>query len=968
MSLPSADSATAALRVNRLSDSIYELYKPGVESLLDIVFFHGLQLSHTSDAHVSTWRSRGSQKEVWPMTWLPEEFPRARILSVNYDACITTSAERGRLDLYCTAESLMEDLKSAKEGQHPWRPVILVGHSYGGLVIKQLCLHAHFSESLDRSQSPMAGFLNCVRGIFFYGTPHRGMSSFFSPNGTELKDASPLLKYVKVLCAESARLHQYFDSLRLIHKWSIAGVGESKVTLFFTPVSEGKSQSEMIVGEGSARYHNFTMEAEDHYSLCQPESRTSNTYKRLTAFIQSTDIKKVVPSSALIEVPKMAMMLHYILFEKVQDILRIAPAIALCGMGGIGKTTLAKLLFNKLSAEFEYTCFLQLPKGEINGDYMKELEGRVCSSMHHHGLKVALMGKVCDWTHLTLKRLLLVLDDIDNNRHVEFLKHISSVNNCANSRYIVTSRSLEYLNRCIVTSGDRDIDACVFNVEYLNFKSSKELFMSHAFPYPTKPSPSLAEWVDKIVAKCDGLPLTLEVMGSYLKKKDSESIWSQCFDALDEAENISDWDERLWAKLEVSYKTLKPDEKEIFLDAATFFNNSIWNLREAKSCWRVLYGYQDIRCRTLVDLCLVYDVGEMEGIQMHEQMRSLGMKLARTWGNNRICRTWTKSNVLSTSSNTNMKIEEVITLRLEDSMPLNSSKIGEMKKLRYLDSKKELMLDEVGGMLSKTVVLLRLRGKVNSLCDLVDRGRDRLAVLDLKAPLTCLPTTVSELRNLEILKFQDCLFEDLPETFGQLPRLRHLTFSSCHRLRSLPEAVGRLSELRCLELHHCFNFIAFPDSFVQLPRLESLIMTTLRNLQRLPEGFGNLSQLQLLIISKADLEVLVISTGGDEFPELPESFGRLARLQWLILDFMPGLQALPETFVELSEHSSLIGGRHFHRKGSDDLSRDENPDITAKLLRSDFIKQFLLGPVASFGKEVDLLHDINELFCEERIH
>ncbi|PTQ37084.1 hypothetical protein MARPO_0059s0034 [Marchantia polymorpha] len=893
MSLPPADSATAALRVNRLSDSIYELYKPGVESLLDIVFFHGLQLSHTSDAHVSTWRSRGSQKEVWPMTWLPEEFPRARILSVNYDACITTSAERGRLDLYCTAESLMEDLKSAKEGQHPWRPVILVGHSYGGLVIKQLCLHAHFSESLDRSQSPMAGFLNCVRGIFFYGTPHRGMSSFFSPNGTELKDASPLLKYVKVLCAESARLHQYFDSLRLIHKWSIAGVGESKVTLFFTP--EGKSQSEMIVGEGSARYHNFTMEAEDHYSLCQPESRTSNTYKRLTAFIQSTDIKKVVPSSALIEVPKMAMMLHYILFEKVQDILRIAPAIALCGMGGIGKTTLAKLLFNKLSAEFEYTCFLQLPKGEINGDYMKELEGRVCSSMHHHGLKVALMGKVCDWTHLTLKRLLLVLDDIDNNRHVEFLKHISSVNNCANSRYIVTSRSLEYLNRCIVTSGDRDIDACVFNVEYLNFKSSKELFMSHAFPYPTKPSPSLAEWVDKIVAKCDGLPLTLEVMGSYLKKKDSESIWSQCFDALDEAENISDWDERLWAKLEVSYKTLKPDEKEIFLDAATFFNNSIWNLREAKSCWRVLYGYQDIRCRTLVDLCLVYDVGEMEGIQMHEQMRSLGMKLARTWGNNRICRTWTKSNVLSTSSNTNMKIEEVITLRLEDSMPLNSSKIGEMKKLRYLDSKKELMLDEVGGMLSKTVVLLRLRGKVNSLCDLVDRGRDRLAVLDLKAPLTCLPTTVSELRNLEILKFQDCLFEDLPETFGQLPRLRHLTFSSCHRLRSLPEAVGRLSELRCLELHHCFNFIAFPDSFVQLPRLESLIMTTLRNLQRLPEGFGNLSQLQLLIISKAD----VIS-------ELPESFGQLPRLETLIMMTLRNLQRLPEGFGNLSQLQQIV--------------------------------------------------------------
>ncbi|BBN18252.1 protein SERAC1 [Marchantia polymorpha subsp. ruderalis] len=196
----------------RAEATLYELYKPGGQSLLDIVFFHGLQLSHTSDAHESTWRSRGSQKEVWPMTWLPEEFPRTRILSVNYDAYIKTSAEHGTLDLHNTAESLIKNLISAGVGQHP---VILVGHTYGGSVIKQLCYMVHISQSLKGKK---AGILNCVKGVFFYGMPHRGSSFFWSPNGThhrELASASPLLDYVKVLCVESARLHEYFDSFRV---------------------------------------------------------------------------------------------------------------------------------------------------------------------------------------------------------------------------------------------------------------------------------------------------------------------------------------------------------------------------------------------------------------------------------------------------------------------------------------------------------------------------------------------------------------------------------------------------------------------------------------------------------------------------------------------------------------------------------------------------------------------------------
>ncbi|OAE33592.1 hypothetical protein AXG93_4019s1000 [Marchantia polymorpha subsp. ruderalis] len=899
----------------QLNDSVYELHNPGVESVLDVVFFHGLQSSHTSVPHLSTWISSGSHKEVWPQTWIPQEFPGARILSVEYDASISTSPTHGRLDLYLTAESLMYNLIIAKVGQHPWRPVILVGHSYGGLVIKQLCLHVSTRRVLS-SDKQMAGFLNSVTGIFFYGTPHLGISSFFTPDGTKLKDASPLLDYVKLLCAESARLHQNFDDLRRSYEWSIAGVGESRPTTFMLDAESQNAVavcSEVIVVEASARYGDFTVEHEDHISLCQPESRKSNSYIRLTSFLQSTYNNEVNRRTLRLEVPKMAMSLHSHFFVEVQKILRKAPIIALHGMGGIGKTTLAKLLFNKLCAKFEYTCFLT--KSMFKGDTKEERDRIVSSSLYHYGKQVLQRGGTWEKT-LMQKKLLFVLDDFDNDMHVELLQDVVNVNSCANSRYIVTSRDKHILNQ--LEFAECECECYVFDVKHLNQESSTELFMSHAFPKSTEPSPSLKDCIVKIVAKCDGLPLTLEVMGKYLKGKDnkSESYWKECFHALDEADNALRLDDRLWKKLKVSYDRLSSEEQEMFLDAASFFSNSRWTLQEAKASWRVLYGSQDLRWDNLVNLSLVYEVKEQDSIQMHEQLKSLGIRLASGWETGGRCRTWTHKNVPSKFNPSNYDeriedtlfyssdsrphcnathIEEVIALRLEDSMPLDSRNIGQMKKLRYLDSEKELMLDEIGGKLPKNVALLRFHGEVNNLHDMVDKWfAGRLAVLDLNAPLTCWPTTVSKFQNLEVLKFAACFFEGLPETFAQLPMLRYLTFTSCPRLRSLPEAFGQLSQLGSLEIDECCNLEALPNSFGQLPCLQTFNIAMTSNLQRLPDGFGNLSKLQSLVID-----------GGREISELPESFGRLSRLQALELHGMTSLKALPDSFGNLSELQSL---------------------------------------------------------------
>lgn len=367
------------------------------------------------------------------------------------------------------------------------------------------------------------------------------------------------------------------------------------------------------------------------------------------------------------DVPKMAMVLRLKLFETVRNFLGTAPLVGLHGMDGGGKTTLAKLLFNNMCTEFEYTCFISGSK--LKGDY-QEMEGNMYLSMYHYGKKVIRGGKLFramkygDMIDLTQSKLLFVLDDIAVV-HIQFLREISSKFDYANSRYIVTSQNKNILGRCVVTyqARHRYFEARVFQVDCLSHENSKELFMTHAFSDSKVQKLLLGrkldlnipvELIDEIVAKCEGLPLTLEVIGSYLKKK-RLPIWRECLEALDEAADVVDFNERLWSKLQVSYNCLVFEEQEMFLDAATFFYNSTWNLQAAKFCWNKLYHFEEMRWENLVDLCLVYRVGEGDYIQMHRQLRSLGMKLASAWGHNRIRRTLTKKNVSPTSTVTNME-------------------------------------------------------------------------------------------------------------------------------------------------------------------------------------------------------------------------------------------------------------------------------------------------------------------------
>jgi hypothetical protein len=188
---------------------------------MQVLFFHGLPLEDVPNVHIATWVNRDDL--LWPQAWLVEDFPGVQIFFVKYDAVLKNKNFR----MYNVGENLISDLLQAEIGQVPGCPVVLVGHCIGGLVIKELCFNAQ--EELHSAETFRAKkfetFINNIRGIFYYSTPHRGIRDILRVSHLR---RSPLFNFFETLSTEAAVLDAKFDKLcRKYPKWKVQGVGES---------------------------------------------------------------------------------------------------------------------------------------------------------------------------------------------------------------------------------------------------------------------------------------------------------------------------------------------------------------------------------------------------------------------------------------------------------------------------------------------------------------------------------------------------------------------------------------------------------------------------------------------------------------------------------------------------------------------------------------------------------------------
>lgn len=130
--------------------------------------------SSTNNSSTATTNSFNSAtleslSQCWPKDWLPIDFPTARVTAINYDTDPHLwrpiwYPSRKRSSLAIRAMKMIRILVEHNIGVN--RPIIWVGHSKGGLYIKQIIVNAHECNAYWLWKSSSA--------VLFYSVPHRG--------------------------------------------------------------------------------------------------------------------------------------------------------------------------------------------------------------------------------------------------------------------------------------------------------------------------------------------------------------------------------------------------------------------------------------------------------------------------------------------------------------------------------------------------------------------------------------------------------------------------------------------------------------------------------------------------------------------------------------------------------------------------------------------------------------------------
>ena len=280
--------------------------------------------------------------------------------------------------------------------------------------------------------------------------------------------------------------------------------------------------------------------------------------------------------------------------------------IGIWGMGGIGKTTLARAIYEQISDKFEGCCFLAdagdlARKGE---DYLKkQLLSRVLKDKNIDVTTTSLKAR------LHCKKVLIVLDNVNHRSILRALVGDSSWFG-PQSRIIITTRDKQFLTIHGVNA--------IYEVKKLQDGKAIELFNHYAFKIDP-PSKDVMELIHHVIAYAQGLPLALEVLGSSLCKK-SKDEW-MC--ALNKLKKIPDME--IQKVLEISFDELDDDQKNIFLDIAFVFweGNKDIITEVLKSC-----GFSPTSgIRTLIDKSLISFIDDQ--LYMHDLLREMGKEIIR---------------------------------------------------------------------------------------------------------------------------------------------------------------------------------------------------------------------------------------------------------------------------------------------------------------------------------------------------
>ncbi|KAH0745210.1 hypothetical protein KY285_006867 [Solanum tuberosum] len=514
--------------------------------------------------------------------------------------------------------------------------------------------------------------------------------------------------------------------------------------------------------------------------------------------------------------------------------------LGIWGMPGVGKTTIARAIFDRLSYQFEAVCFLADIKENKCG--MHSLQNILLSELlkeKDNCVNNKEDGRCLLESRLRFKKVLVVLDDID---HIDQLDYLAG--------------NLDWFgngSRIIATTTDKHLIGknVVYEVPTLHEHDAIKLFERYAFKEQVSDE-CFKELTLEVVSQAKGLPLALKVFGSFFHKRDITE-WRSAIKQIKNHPNSE-----IVEKLKISYDGLETIQQSIFLDIACFLRG-----RRKEYVMQILESCDfgaDIGLSVLIDKSLMF-ISENNTIEMHDLIQDMGkyvVKMQKDPGER--SRLWLTEDFEEVMiNNTGTKTVEAIWVPNFNEPYFSKEAMETMQRLRILCIHDSNCLD---GSVEYLPNNLRWFVWNNYPCESLPENFEPQKLVHLDLSLSSLRHLWTETKHLPFLQKLDLRdSRSLMQTpdFTWMPNLKYLDLSYCRNLESVHYSLGYSNELIELNLYNCGRLKRFP-----CVNVESLIYMDLEfctSLEKFPKIFGTM---------KPELK---IKTGLSGIRELPSSFG-----------------------------------------------------------------------------------------------
>lgn len=473
--------------------------------------------------------------------------------------------------------------------------------------------------------------------------------------------------------------------------------------------------------------------------------------------------------------------------------------IPIVGMGGLGKTTLAQLVYNneRVKNHFKRKFWVSVTE---NFDQARIFKGMLESSTTTFDANIsfaALQGIVLEL--VAEKRFLLVLDDLWTNNYMalEPLENILK-RGASGSKVLVTSRNNEVSR---ITGAKSS-----YSLRHFNDNESRLLFEKIAFEGRNSPD-ELEEYAEQIVKRCNGLPLAVKQMGGMLRGITDVSEWRYI------ARSGEIWEPKndvVLPALQLSFNHLSPTLKQCFAYCSLFPKAYIFDKNELVKLWiaeAFIEPHKGIRTedigsrsfKELSDRFFFETLAEDESkYKMHDLIHDLAQSISTPF-------------FLQVKDNFPKDFGEVsrhvslISNKVEQPLSEIIKKSNKLRTLLMLAGIHFTAFGKAPGEIFNSLKYMRtLDLSSSSLQELSDsiKNLKLLRYLDLsKTEIRKLPDSICNLYHLETLKLLQCpwLFT-LPSTLKNLVNLRHLELDEMfwYKASTLPESIGCLTSLHNL--------------------------------------------------------------------------------------------------------------------------------------------------------------------------